>query len=125
MTKGPCIGLTCSSTGTSVAPMPPVPPQKDVKEVYLVIVGETPTDAKFVVYSEEGAKLFDEQQTKKLISGEGLLRTPKYPKGKYFKLVIKDHGLPSVELFILKGIIQEPTEIDALCHLSNMLGPGT
>lgn len=94
-------------------------------EVYLVIIGESQQDARPMIFSKDGTKLFDTDQIKSLQGGEGVPLGPTgRPEGKPEKVLIKDAGLASQKIFVLKGVVQEPTEIDALCHFSNMLGDG-
>jgi hypothetical protein len=106
-------------------PKPPTPSGKprDPTEVYLVIVGECEKDAKPMLFSLDGKKLHGLDSIHTLQGGKGMLSLKGKPPVEV-NILMMNQGLPTEELFILKEMIQEPTELDAICHFSNMLGDG-
>jgi hypothetical protein len=102
---------------------------EDPDEIYLALIGDCDGECgkncakpNTLIFSVEGPILFRTEQIKTAEGMEGQRIGPDGPEGKVQKLLIMNRGLKSERLFIVRDVIREPTEIDAICRISNMVG---
>ena len=100
------------------------PRHEKLDEVYLVVIGECQENLKPVVFRKDGTKILEGSQFKSLEGIQAVHTQDDGTESAPQNMLLVDRNLPTEKLFLLKEVIQEPTEIDAMCHLSNMLGDG-
>ena len=107
----------------------------DQEEVYLAMIGDCESGesgegcqscgkSKPLVFSLTGAVLHRPEQVKSIQGMEGRRIGPDGPTGKVLKLLLLDAGLSSEKLYIIREVLHEPSEIDAICRVSNLVGEG-
>lgn len=104
------------------------------REVYLAFIGECgsgeeggcsgkcASKAQPLIFSQDGAILFKSDQIKSFQGMEGRRIGPDGPKGPIVKLIMINVGLSNEEMFIVREVLHEPSEIDAICRVSNLIG---
>lgn len=102
---------------------------QEPKEIYLAFIGECGGEcdgqcskAKPLIFSTDGSIMFRSEQIKSFQGMEGRRIGPDGPVGKPQKLLIINPGLRNEELFIVREVLHEPSEIDAICRISNIIG---
>jgi hypothetical protein len=103
--------------------------ENEPKEVYLALIGDCGGEcngqcakAKPLIFSTDGAIMFRPEQIKSFQGMEGRRIGPDGPTGKVQKLLVINSGMRNEQLFIVREVLHEPSEIDAICRVSNIIG---